>query len=61
MATLLKVDPAEWAEAVAGQEEYLEGFGARLPAGIREEHLDLTRRVSDSMTDPELRGRDSGH
>ena len=27
MATLLKVDPAEWAEAVTGQEEFLNSFG----------------------------------
>ena len=60
MATLLKVDPAEWAEAVAGQESFLDQFGARMPKGIRDEHEDLSRRVHDAMLLPDLRDRDSG-
>jgi phosphoenolpyruvate carboxykinase (GTP) len=61
MATLLKVDPAEWAEAVHGQEEYLSSFGSHLPREMREEHADLARRVSDAMTPADLQGRDVGH
>jgi phosphoenolpyruvate carboxykinase (GTP) len=61
MATLLKVDPAEWAEAVSGQEDFLNSFGARLPKEMREEHEDLARRVSEAMTSADLHGRDVGH
>jgi phosphoenolpyruvate carboxykinase (GTP) len=61
MTTLLKVDPAEWAEAVSGQEDFLSSFGARLPKEIRAEHEDLARRVSDAMTSADLQGRDVGH
>jgi len=60
MRTLLKVDTAEWGEAVGSQGDYLSSFGDRLPAGIREEHADLARRIEDSFTSAELRGRDSG-
>jgi phosphoenolpyruvate carboxykinase (GTP) len=61
MTTLLKVDPAEWAEAVHGQEDFLSSFGARLPEGIRVEHEGLARRIHDAMTAPDLHGRDVGH
>jgi phosphoenolpyruvate carboxykinase (GTP) len=61
MATLLKVDPAEWAEAVHGQEDFFNSFGAHLPKEMREEHQDLARRVSDAMTPADLQGRDVGH
>jgi phosphoenolpyruvate carboxykinase (GTP) len=61
MKTLLKVDPAEWAEAVHGQEDFLNSFGAHLPKEMREEHENLARRVSDAMTAPDLHGRDIGH
>jgi len=57
---LLRVDPAEWAEAVAGQEDYLNSFGARMPQAIWDEHQSLSRRIQDAMTPPDLRGRDSG-
>lgn len=42
---LLKVDPVEWIEAVSGQAEFFARFGDRLPAGIREEHEGLSRRL----------------
>ncbi len=45
MQELLRVDVADWIEAVHGQEEYFAKFGERLPAGIREEHEALARRV----------------
>jgi phosphoenolpyruvate carboxykinase (GTP) len=61
MATLLKVDPAEWAEAVHGQEDFFNSFGAHLPKEMRDEHQDLARRVSDAMTPADLQGRDVGH
>ena len=38
LETLLKVDPAEWVEAVAGQEAFLDSFGDRLPPALRAEH-----------------------
>jgi phosphoenolpyruvate carboxykinase (GTP) len=60
MAQLLKVDPAEWAEAVTGQESFFDSFGARLPAAIKREHEDLARRIHDAMIPAELHGRDSG-
>jgi GTP-dependent phosphoenolpyruvate carboxykinase len=40
------VDDADWIEAVQGQREYFEKFGDHLPAGIREEHDALARRVA---------------
>jgi phosphoenolpyruvate carboxykinase (GTP) len=60
MALLLKVDPAEWAEAVAGQEDFMNSFGAHLPKEIREEHGELARRIQDATTSPDLQGRDVG-
>jgi len=61
MNTLLKVDPAEWAEAVSGQEDFLNSFGDHLPKEMREEHENLARRVAEAMTSPDLKGRDVGH
>ena len=57
LATLLKVDPAEWVEAVEGQDRFLDSLGARLPDAIREEHVALAHRIHDVITPPELRGR----
>jgi phosphoenolpyruvate carboxykinase (GTP) len=45
MTALLKVDPAEWVEAVAGQEDFLRSFGDRMPARMWEEHRELARRI----------------
>jgi len=59
VAQLLRVDPAEWAEAVHGQESFFESFGDRLPRGILEEHDILAHRVGE-MHPAELHGRDSG-
>ncbi len=61
MATLLKVDPAEWADAVHGQEGFFNSFGSHLSKEMREEHEDLARRVSEAMTSPDLQGRDVGN
>jgi phosphoenolpyruvate carboxykinase (GTP) len=59
-AALLKVDPAEWVEAVTGQEYFFDSFGDRLPRAIREEHARLARRIQDAITPADLRDRDSG-
>jgi GTP-dependent phosphoenolpyruvate carboxykinase len=61
MANLLRVDLPEWLEAVAGQDEYLSSFGARLPRGIRLEHDDLAKRIHDGVPTADLHGRDTGH
>jgi phosphoenolpyruvate carboxykinase (GTP) len=60
MAQLLKVDPAEWVEAVAGQEDFLNSLGDHLPKALRDEHTQLARRIHDAITPPDLHGRDSG-
>jgi phosphoenolpyruvate carboxykinase (GTP) len=60
MASLLKVDPAEWVEAVTGQEDFLNSFGSHTPKAIRDEHTELVRRIHDAITPHDLHGRDSG-
>jgi phosphoenolpyruvate carboxykinase (GTP) len=61
MATLLKVDPAEWVDAVSGQGDFLALFGDRIPQGLREEHARLGKRVEDAITPAELHGHDHTH
>jgi phosphoenolpyruvate carboxykinase (GTP) len=61
MAALLRVDPAEWVEAVAGQEDFLRSFGDRMPQGLLDEHAALASRIQEAITPPDLRGRDSGN
>jgi phosphoenolpyruvate carboxykinase (GTP) len=46
MEQLLRVDHAEWVEAVEGQSHYFEKFGKRLPAGIQAEHDALAHRLT---------------
>ena len=60
LATLLKVDPFEWSEAVQSQEAFFESFGSRLPRGIREEHEGLAHRIQDTTSPADLRGWESG-
>jgi phosphoenolpyruvate carboxykinase (GTP) len=60
MADLLRVDPAEWVEAVAGQEELIRMFGDRMPQDLRHEHEELAHRIHNAITPPDLEGRDSG-
>jgi phosphoenolpyruvate carboxykinase (GTP) len=60
MTQLLKVDPAEWVEAIAGQEELLQMFGSRTPKALKIEHEELARRINAAITPPDLVGRDSG-
>jgi phosphoenolpyruvate carboxykinase (GTP) len=49
LARLLRVDAAEWVEAVEGQEHYLKSFGAHLPAEIQHEHEVLAARIHDAV------------
>src|SRR5262245_1274904 len=60
MKQLLKVDPAEWVEAIAGQEELIRMFGSHMPKALRAEHEELARRINAAITPPDLEGRDSG-
>jgi phosphoenolpyruvate carboxykinase (GTP) len=60
MEQLLKVDPAEWVEAIAGQEELLQMFGSRTPRELKIEHEELARRINAAITPADLVGRDSG-
>jgi phosphoenolpyruvate carboxykinase (GTP) len=60
MRQLLKVDPAEWVEALEGQEELIRMFGSRMPKELRAEHEELARRINTAVTPPDLVGRDSG-
>jgi phosphoenolpyruvate carboxykinase (GTP) len=60
LQALLKVDPPEWVDALSGQAEFLASFGARLPAGMREEHETLARRIQEAITPADLSGRDVG-
>ena len=49
LAQLLRVDAAEWVEAVEGQEHYLHSFGRHLPKGIEQEHQQLAQRIHDAV------------
>jgi phosphoenolpyruvate carboxykinase (GTP) len=60
MQQLLKVDPAEWVEAIAGQEELMQMFGSRMPKELKREHEELARRINAAITPADLEGRDSG-
>jgi len=60
MTELLKVDPADWVEAVLGQEELIRMFGDRMPKALRAEHDELAHRINAAITPPDLIGRDSG-
>ena len=57
MARLLRVDPAEWVETVAGQEDFFNQFGDRLPQGIRDEHVRLSEAIEHAITPDDLAGR----
>ena len=46
MEQLLRVDQAEWVEAVDGQTHYFAKFGNRVPRGIMEEHDALAHRLT---------------
>jgi phosphoenolpyruvate carboxykinase (GTP) len=46
LESLLEVDPAEWREALPGQKEYFEKFGAHTPQGMWREHKQLAERIA---------------
>jgi len=50
LRTLLKVDAADWVEAVEGQEHFLRTLGTHLPAGMWNEHEALGHRIRDAVT-----------
>jgi phosphoenolpyruvate carboxykinase (GTP) len=52
MEQLLRVDPAEWVEAVQGQHDYFDKFGDRLPRALRTEHEALAHRVRSTFISP---------
>ena len=45
METLLSINAEQWQEEMKSVGEYLEGFGDRLPDGLRQEH----QRIMDAM------------
>jgi phosphoenolpyruvate carboxykinase (GTP) len=49
LRTLLKVDAADWVEAIEGQDNFLRTFGPHLPRGISAEHEDLAHRIHDAL------------
>jgi phosphoenolpyruvate carboxykinase (GTP) len=53
MDTLTKVDPADWAEAAADQEIFLNSIGPRLPHEIRDEQ----QRLAMAVVDPSINTR----
>ena len=57
MAALLKVDPAEWVEAVAGQEDLITDVRVALPKELRQEHDELARRINAAITPDDSRPR----
>ena len=61
LAALLRVDPAEWVEAIAGQDDFFAQFGRHLPQELREEHARLGKRIEDAITPPELQGHEAIH
>src|SRR5712671_269250 len=48
MEDLLKIDPVEWAEALAGQDEFMKSYGKRMPKSIWDQHEALAKRIQDS-------------
>ncbi len=60
MAALLRVDPAEWVDAVAGQDNFLKSFGRHLPERLWQEHTELATRIQQAALPADLRDRDAG-
>jgi phosphoenolpyruvate carboxykinase (GTP) len=54
METILKVDPAEWVEAVAAQDDLFRQFGDRMPREMWQEHERLARAVEQAITPPDM-------
>jgi GTP-dependent phosphoenolpyruvate carboxykinase len=47
MSSLLNIDPAEWIEALSGQEDFMKSYGARMPKAMWDQHNELARRIQD--------------
>ncbi len=60
LSALLKVDPAEWVEALAGQEDFFRTFGDHTPAAMWDQEKHLAHRIEDAITPHDLQGRDLG-
>jgi phosphoenolpyruvate carboxykinase (GTP) len=60
LSALLKVDPAEWVEALAGQEDFFRTFGQHTPPAMWDEQKHLAHRIEDAITPHDLQGRDLG-
>jgi phosphoenolpyruvate carboxykinase (GTP) len=54
MKALLDVDPAEWVEAVAAQEEFFHQYGNRLPKEIHDEQQRLARAVAHATASSDI-------
>jgi phosphoenolpyruvate carboxykinase (GTP) len=48
MTSLLNVDPAEWIEAIEGQEGFMKSYGSRMPKSMWDQHNELAKRIKDS-------------
>jgi phosphoenolpyruvate carboxykinase (GTP) len=57
LQTLLQVDPAEWVEAVAAQEDFFATFGSHVPQEMRDEQQRLARAVDTAIHTPEVAAR----
>jgi phosphoenolpyruvate carboxykinase (GTP) len=57
LQTLLTVDPAEWVEASAAQEDFFNTFGNHLPREMREEQQRLAQAVGTAIHTPEVAAR----
>ena len=58
LAILLRVDPAEWVEAVTGQDDFFQRFEGRIPKTLLDEHARLGRRIEEAITPPDLQWRE---
>jgi phosphoenolpyruvate carboxykinase (GTP) len=54
---LLRVDAAEWVEAVAAQDDFFKQFGDHLPEEIRTEHTRLAQSVQQALLTADVKAR----
>ncbi len=48
LISLLRVDAAEWVEAIAGQDDFMQPYGNRMPKSMWHQHNELARRIQDA-------------
>jgi phosphoenolpyruvate carboxykinase (GTP) len=48
LSSLLKVDAAEWVEAIAGQDDFMKPYGSRMPKPMWNQHNELARRIQEA-------------